>query len=115
MSDDLVKCLSKGVADVEQQQGAADRIRKLDRECVQWDKLFQRTYQRVKKAEAYAAELEAKLEKAVEGLREIARQKKTDEFETKYDVEVADFEDGYDLCIDRARATLAELKGETNE
>jgi hypothetical protein len=39
----------------------ADRIRKLDRECVQWDKLFQRTYQRVKKAEAYAAELEAKL------------------------------------------------------
>jgi len=30
MSDYLVKCLSKGVADVEQQQGAADRIEKLE-------------------------------------------------------------------------------------
>jgi hypothetical protein len=47
----------------------ADRIRKLDRECGQWDKLFQRTYQRVKKAEAYATELEANLAKAVEALQ----------------------------------------------
>jgi hypothetical protein len=45
----------------------------------------------------------AGLEKA---LAEIARQKKTDELDTEYDVEMASFEDGYDLCIDRARAAL---------
>jgi len=43
----------------------------------------------------------------VEALREIARQKKTDELETAGDVEYADFEGGYDMCIDRARAALA--------
>jgi len=42
-----------------------------------------------------------------EALEEIARQKKTDELETEYNVEVASFEDGYDLCIDRARAALS--------
>lgn len=44
------------------------------------------------------------LRKAVE---EIARQKKTTELVTACDVEYADFEDGYDMCIDRARAALA--------
>lgn len=48
-----------------------------------------------------------------EALNEIARQKKTDELETEYDVEVADFESGYDECINRARAALNGLvKGE---
>jgi thioredoxin-like negative regulator of GroEL len=73
-----------------------------------WAEVAQSKYQRAKSAEA-------KLAKAVEALREIARQKKTDELETEYDVEVADFEGGYDLCIDRARATLAELKGQGDE
>jgi hypothetical protein len=41
-------------------------------------------------------------------LRDIARQKKTDELDTEYDVEVADFEGGYDSIIDIARAALGE-------
>ena len=73
-----------------------------------WAEVAQSKYQRAKSAEA-------KLAKAVEALREIARLNKTDELETEYDVEVADFEGGYDLCIDRARATLAELKGGKND
>ena len=43
-------------------------------------------------------------------LRDIARQKKTDEMDTEYDVEYADFEGGYNAIIDVARAAL---KGET--
>lgn len=39
-------------------------------------------------------------------LTDIARQKKTDELETEYDVEVADFETGYDTIIDVARKAL---------
>lgn len=46
---------------------------------------------------------------AVKALREIARQKRTDELGTKYDVECADFEGGYDECISRARAALAKI------
>ena len=41
-----------------------------------------------------------------EALEEIAKQKRTDEQETEHDVEYADFEGGYDACIDRARAAL---------
>lgn len=41
-----------------------------------------------------------------EALRNIAIQKRTDELITECDVEYADFEEGYDLCIDRARAAL---------
>lgn len=47
---------------------------------------------------------------AIEAIREIAGQKKTDELETEYDVEVADFEGGYDMCIDRARAFLERVE-----
>jgi len=54
---------------------------------------------------------EAKLAVAVERLTEIARQKKTDELETEYDVECASFEDGFDFCVDRARAALRALAG----
>jgi len=39
-------------------------------------------------------------------LEDIAKQKKTDELETEYDVEVADFETGYDTIIDVARKAL---------
>ena len=39
------------------------------------------------------------------------RQKKTNEMDTEYDVEVADFEGGYDACIDRARAARRKLEG----
>mgnify|MGYP003409449942 FL=1 len=39
------------------------------------------------------------------------RQKKTNEMDTEYDVEVADFEGGYDACIDRARASRRKLEG----
>ena len=67
--------------------------------------------------EAYEAQLEAEAELAAAqqreaGLRaaldEIAKQKRTDELATEYDVECADFEGGYDACIDRARAALAQ-------
>ena len=34
------------------------------------------------------------------------RLKRTNELETEYDAECADFEGGYDACIDRARAAL---------
>jgi hypothetical protein len=50
---------------------------------------------------ARVAELEA-------ALKEIAAQKKTTELVTACDVEYADFEDGYDMCIDRARAALTQ-------
>ena len=54
----------------------------------------------------------ARAEKAEVALREIARQKKTNELETEYDVECASFEDDFDLAVDRARAALAELTGD---
>ncbi len=51
----------------------------------------------------------------VKPLDGIAKQKRTDELETEYDVEVADFEGGYDACIDRARAALTEIKETDHE
>lgn len=62
----------------------------------------------------YAARILAALEpdptmvRMREALEEIARQKRTDELETELDAEHADFEGGYDACIDRARAALQE-------
>jgi len=56
---------------------------------------------------------EAKLEKAREALRVISIQKKTDELVTAYDVEYADFEGGYDCCVDVARAALKESENDT--
>ena len=50
----------------------------------------------------------AKIARLTEALKEIAHQKKTSELDTEYDVECADFEAGYDACIDRARAALQE-------
>ena len=44
-----------------------------------------------------------------EALGEIGRQKKTNELETEYDVEMADWEGGFDLCVDRARAALGDM------
>ena len=55
---------------------------------------------------AEVATLRASEARMREALVEIARQKKTDELETEHDAEVADFEGGYDACIDRARAAL---------
>ena len=46
------------------------------------------------------------IERLREALEQIAAQKRTDELVTALDVEFADFEDGYDLCIDCARAAL---------
>lgn len=51
----------------------------------------------------------AEIAQVREMLAEISRQKKTTELETEYDVEVADFEDGYDMCVDTARAAFAIL------
>ena len=56
------------------------------------------------------AALQAQNRKLVGALTDIARQKKTDEFDTEYDAECADFEGGYDAIIDRARAAIAEAK-----
>lgn len=50
--------------------------------------------------------LEAENARLREALADIARQKKTTELNTKYDVECAAFEDGYDMCIATARAAL---------
>ena len=58
------------------------------------------------------SDLRAKLAVAVEALSEISKQKKTTEISTEYEVEFADFEDGYDTCIDEARAALAQIKGD---
>ena len=41
-----------------------------------------------------------------EALAEIAKQKLTTEMETDYEADYADFEGGYDSCINRARAAL---------
>ena len=65
---------------------------------------------RAQAAEARAETAEAKLATAVEALEDIANQKRTDELETEYDVECADFEGGYDACIDVARAAIRALK-----
>ena len=61
------------------------------------------------------AELEAKLAEALEALRDIARQKRTDELASKHCAEFADFEGGYDACVDVARTTIAELAGGKDE
>jgi len=50
-----------------------------------------------------------------EALKKIAGQKKTDELSTEYEAEIADFETGYDTCIDEARAALAAVPPETAE
>ena len=55
-----------------------------------------------------ARESQVKIARLTEALKEIAHQKKTSELDTEYDVECADFEAGYDACIDRARAALQE-------
>ena len=59
---------------------------------------------------AMAPDLAAALLKAEEALEDISRQKKTDELETEYEVECADFEAGFDTCVDVARATLTEIR-----
>lgn len=61
-----------------------------------------------------AAVLEnARQREAIERLREalqcVASQKRTDELETSYDVEFADFENAYDQMIEKARAALASI------
>lgn len=50
--------------------------------------------------------LTAENQRLREVLEQISIQKRTDELVTAFDVEFADFEDGYDLCIDRARDAL---------
>ena len=62
----------------------------------------------------YAARILAALEpdptmvRMREALEEIARQKRTDELETELTAEHADFEGGYDACIDCARIALTD-------
>ena len=50
----------------------------------------------------------ARADKLLEALENIARQKKTDELDTDYGVEYADFEGGYDAIIDEARTAIRE-------
>jgi len=61
---------------------------------------------------SHVAALEAENKALREALEEIAKQKKTSELDTEYEVEHADFEGGYDSCIDRAREALAQDVGE---
>lgn len=65
---------------------------------------------KMNEAAARIEELEAEVVTATEALEDIARQKRTDELETEYDVEVADFEGGYDAIIDVARAAIRAMK-----
>ena len=60
----------------------------------------------------YRAALD-EIDRLREALQDIAKQKKTDELVTVCDVEYADFEDGYDMCIDTARAALHQTEDET--
>lgn len=46
-------------------------------------------------------------------LRDIARQKKSDEMDTEYDVEYAEFEGGYNAIIDVARVALRAVQPDT--
>ncbi len=48
--------------------------------------------------------------KLIEAVEEIARQKKTTEMSND-DLDFADFEGGYDACIDKARAILRAMEG----
>lgn len=77
--------------------------------CIGHLSFHRKTVARAEAAEAHAAALAAQVERMREGLADIAKQKRTDEMETEYDVECADFEGGYDACIDTARRTLAAL------
>jgi phosphosulfolactate phosphohydrolase-like enzyme len=47
---------------------------------------------------------EAERDRLAEYLGRIARQKRSDELETEADVEYADFTDGFDACVNVARA-----------
>ena len=58
---------------------------------------------------------EARIKELEEAINDIARQKKTDELETLYDVEVADFEQGYDDCIDVARKAQLQAEKERQD
>jgi phosphosulfolactate phosphohydrolase-like enzyme len=69
--------------------------------------------ERAERAEDRAEAAEAAVERLAEYLGRIARQKRSDELETEADVEYADFEDGFDACVNVARAALR--KGETDE
>lgn len=67
----------------------------------------------VTRAETAEAELSAAQQREralVDALEDIAKQKRTDELDTEHDVEMADFEGGYDAAINVARAALASGK-----
>jgi len=56
--------------------------------------------------EALNQEVRSEADRLREALVQIARQKRTDELETEADVEYADFEDGFNTCVNVARAAL---------
>jgi outer membrane protein TolC len=91
MSDYLVKCLWKGVADVDQQQDAADRIEELEAK-------LEMAEAKLEMAEAKLAKAEAKLAKAMKALVQMVGK--------RY---YAD--DPWEI----ASVTLAKLKGQNNE
>ena len=128
MSDDLVKRLRGGLAIGEE---AADRIEELEKACKEWSEVSQSNYQRAKAAEAelavvveerdewqslaeaaikddaakniHYAEIQAKLANAVEGFEELADC--VDDGCFCSEMQMA-------TVMDKARTTLAELKGE---
>ena len=59
---------------------------------------------------ARAEAAEAKLARVHGVLADFARQKKTTELETEYEVLNAAFEDAYDMFIDRSRAALKAME-----
>jgi 23S rRNA pseudoU1915 N3-methylase RlmH len=79
-------------------------------QLAQLEELYEAAKQDAQEAEAYAAELEAKLEKAVEALEMFIR---LDEDYSPFGGEL--MEDRVKRTWDNASTTLAELKGETDD
>ncbi len=94
--EELVRALSKGIADVDQQQETADRIEALERERNKWRDCFNTNTDIL-----WATE--ERLAKAVEALRFYA---KRGVVSPQMDDQIS--EDGGD----KARTTLAEIEGE---
>jgi DNA polymerase III delta prime subunit len=89
---------------------AADRIEQLEREQDDLVQAQQSLVETLSKSGRKRKDAEAKLAKAVEALGNIARQKKTEQIEAEGETEFSDFEGAYDMCIDVARAVLAEIE-----
>jgi hypothetical protein len=91
-------------------EDAADRIEQLVEDNKSLAGAQESLVETLRESGCKRKEAEAKLAKAVEALGNIARQKKTEQIEAEGETEFSDFEGAYDMCIDVARAVLAQLE-----